>query len=263
MRILMIGDIVGNPGREAVRKIVPRLRERENIDAVIANGENAAGGSGLTPQIVQELFSSGVDVVTSGDHAFKKKEISDSINNNPRLLRPANYPEGVPGSGVTVVTVRNQKKIGVINVAGRVFMEALECPFRAAARAAERIREQTPVIAVDVHAEATSEKIALGWYLNGKVSVVAGTHTHVQTADERILPGDFSTAFITDLGMTGPVDSVIGRKTEQVLVRFLQHVPVRFDVAEENVQLQGAIVDVDEQSGRATAIVRVRECLGS
>jgi len=261
MKILMIGDIVGEPGRLAVRTIVPRLKAREGIECVIANAENSAGGSGITQAIFNELIGAGVDVLTSGDHIFKKKEVLEFIGYHDRLLRPANYPEGVAGYGSTVVTTASNKKVGVINLQGRVFMDALECPFRCGYSIVQKIKEQTPVIIVDIHAEATSEKVALGWHLNGQASAVVGTHTHVQTADERILPEYDHTAYITDVGMTGPVDSVIGRKVEQVLVRFLNHVPTRFDVAEHNVQLQGVIVDIDETTGKASSIKRIQEKL--
>ena len=259
MKILMLGDIVGSPGRQAVRKSVPILKERESIDFVIANGENAAGGSGITPKIFNELISAGVDVLTSGDHIFKKKEILDIIGYQDRLLRPANYPEGVPGRGYTVIKAKNNEKVGVINLNGRVFMEALDCPFRRGLDIIKKIKEETQVVIVDMHAEATSEKIAMGWHLNGKATAVLGTHTHVQTADERVLPGFDYTAYITDIGMTGPIDSVIGRKIEHILIRFLHHTPTRFEVASENVQVQGVIIDLDTHSGKARTIKRIRE----
>ncbi len=259
MNILMIGDIVGEPGREAVRKIIPVLKDREKIDFIIANGENAAGGSGITPKIFNELISLGVDVITSGDHAFKKREILDIIDYQDRLLRPANYPEGVPGKGHTIIKTKNNEKIGVINLVGRVFMEPLDCPFRRATEILKEIKAETEIVIVDVHAEATSEKIALGWYLNGKVSAVLGTHTHVQTADERILPMQNSTAYISDIGMSGSIDSVIGRTIDEILVRFLNHVPTRFKVADKNVQLQGVIVEVDKNDGKAKSIKRIQE----
>lgn len=261
MNILMIGDIVGEPGRNAVRQIVPALRARESINIVIANGENAAGGSGLTPKIFNELINNGIDIVTSGDHIFKKKEILDIIDFQDRLVRPANYPEGVSGHGSTIFSFENGKKIGVINLAGRVFMQPLDCPFRKGLELLKQIKKETPVVVIDMHAEATSEKIAMGWYLNGQASVVFGTHTHVQTADERILPEHDYTAYITDVGMTGPIDSVIGRKVDQILTRFLNNTPTRFEVAEGNVQLQGIIVEVDEKSGRAISIKRIQEKL--
>jgi metallophosphoesterase (TIGR00282 family) len=261
MKILMIGDIVGQPGRDMLTQTIPVLKQRENIDFVIANAENAAGGSGITEKIFNQLIKSGVDVVTSGDHAFKKKEIFNFIDSQDRLLRPANYPRGVAGRGYTVLKTLNGEKVAVINLNGRVFMEALDCPFRRAFEIIKELETQTKIIVVDIHAEATSEKVALGWYLNGLVSAVLGTHTHVQTADERILPDKDHTAYITDVGMTGPVDSVIGRKIDQVLTRFLDHTPNRFEVADKNIQLQGAIIEIDSKTGKSLSIKRVRETL--
>lgn len=257
MKILFMGDIVGRPGREAVRSLLPRIKEEENIELVVANAENAAGGSGLTPSICEELFSLGIDVITSGDHIWKKREVLDVINKDSRILRPANYPQGAPGTGATVVTTEAGVKVGVVNVVGRVFMQALDCPFRVATREIERLKEQTALIVVDIHAEATSEKQALGRFLDGQVAAVVGTHTHTQTADEKILPK--GTAFITDLGMTGPFDSILGRRVEDILERFLMQVPIRFQMAKDDVQLHGAIVDIDTQSGLANSIKRVQE----
>lgn len=259
MKILFIGDIVGRPGREAVRNLLPKIKEEENIELVVANAENAAGGSGLTPSICEELFSLGIDVITSGDHVWKKREVLEVINKDNRILRPANYPEGAPGAGATVVTTEAGVKVGVVNLVGRVFMEALDCPFRAATREIERLKEQTPLIVVDIHAEATSEKQALGLFLDGQVAAVVGTHTHTQTADEKILPK--GTAFITDLGMTGPFDSILGRRVEDILERFLMQVPIRFQMAKDNIQLHGAIVDIDTKSGCANSIKRIQEKL--
>ncbi len=257
--MLFIGDIVGSPGREAVRVLLPGLKKEFALDFVIANAENAAGGSGITRPVAKELFGCGVDVLTSGDHIWKKKEIFEFINEEERILRPANFPAGVPGRGYGIFQARSGAKVGVINVAGRVFMQALECPFRTAMDAAEELSRQAKVIIVDVHAEATSEKVALGRYLDGKVSAVLGTHTHIQTADEKILPR--GEAFLADAGMTGPYDSVIGRRVEDVLQRFLTAVPVRFEVASDDVQLHGAVLDIDEDSGRAKSIVRVQRRL--
>lgn len=260
MKILFIGDIVGSPGREAVNKLLPVLKEEYSLDFVIANAENAAGGSGITARIAQELFSSGVSVLTSGDHIWKKREIMEVITKEDRILRPINFPEGAPGSGSGVYkTSFEGVKVGVINVQGRVFMEALESPFKTTLRACEQLAQETKIIIVDVHAEATSEKVALGWYLDGKVSAVLGTHTHIQTADEKILPQ--GTAFIADAGMTGPYYSVIGRKIENVLERFLTSVPVRFEVALEDIQLHGVVVDIDAATGKANSITRIQRKL--
>ena len=257
MKILFIGDIVGSPGREAIKKLVVPLKQELQIDFVIANAENASGGSGITSKVAAELFASGADVLTSGDHIWKKTEIFELINQEERILRPLNFPSGAPGRGASVFIAQNGVKVGVININGRVFMEALECPFKAALGAAEELAAETKIIIVDMHAEATSEKIALGWYLDGKVSAIFGTHTHIQTADEKILPQ--GTAYITDVGMTGPYDSVIGRRVEDVLTRFLSSIPVRFEVAEGNIQLHGALVEIDEVTGKARSILRIQK----
>ena len=209
MKILFIGDIVGSPGREAIKNLLPELKKDYGLDFVIANAENAAGGSGITAKVAEELFDYGVDVLTSGDHIWKKREIFEIINQEERILRPLNFPSGAPGRGYGVFKVKGGLKVGVINVNGRVFMDALECPFKTTRAARDELAKETNIIIVDIHAEATSEKVALGWYLDGKVSAVLGTHTHIQTAVERILPE--GTAFLTDAGMTGPYDSVIGR----------------------------------------------------
>ena len=256
MKILFLGDIVGRPGRAAVRQLLPYLKESEKIDVVIANAENAAGGSGITPRIVEELEEYGVDVITSGDHIWKKKEIYDYLDKNDHVVRPANYPEGAPGMGGTVVKVGG-KKVGVINLIGRVFMDAVDCPFKAAQKEVDRIKQETKIIIVDLHAEATSEKVAMGWFLDGKVSAVIGTHTHIQTADEKILPE--GTAYITDCGMTGPYDSVIGRKKEEILRRFITQLPTRFETAESGVEMHGVIVEIDDATGKALNIKRVQE----
>ncbi len=261
MKILMIGDIVGSPGREVVRKSIPILKQREGLDFIIANGENSAGGSGITSRIFKELIAAGVDVLSSGDHIFKKKEILDFIDFQDRLIRPANYPPGVAGNGFTIIKASNGVKVGVVNLNGRVFMEALDCPFRCVSEILKEIKKETNIILVDIHAEATSEKVAMGWHLNGQVSAVMGTHTHVQTADERILPEFDHTAYITDVGMTGSIDSVIGRKVNQVLNRFLNHTPTRFEVEDKNVQMQGVIIEIDPDSGKSTSIKRVCEKL--
>jgi len=261
VKILFIGDIVGSPGREAVDALVPMIKNRDGVGFVIANGENAAGGSGVTPSIAKDLFEYGVDVITSGDHIWKKRELVDVLDDYHNIIRPANYPAGVPGSGFGIIESTGGVPVGVINLVGRVFMEAVECPFRVAREAVEDLSKKTKVILLDFHAEATSEKIAMGWYLDGLVSAVMGTHTHVQTADERVLPQ--GTAYITDVGMTGPHDSVIGRRKEQILTRFITQLPTRFEMAEDDIQLNGAIIDIDEKTGKARSIVRVHEKLRS
>lgn len=259
MRILFIGDIVGRPGRRAVKELLPRLRQEWSPDLVIANGENMAGGSGITQKTAAEVLAAGVDVLTSGDHTFDQKEVMPLLDRESRLLRPLNYPPGVPGRGVLVVPVPDQADTAVINVQGRVFMGELENPFNALEKAVQEVRAQARVIFVDVHAEATSEKIALARMVDGQVSAVVGTHTHVQTADEQILPG--GAAYLTDAGFTGPHESVLGRQIEPVLHRFRTNLPQRFEVATGRVLLQGALIDVDGATGRATAIRRVSEPL--
>lgn len=258
MKILFIGDIIGKPGRRAVRELLPWIIEERRIDFVIANCENAAAGFGVTSEVVEELYGCHIDVLTSGNHIWDKKEVVDFVDGYETLLRPANYPAGAPGRGSVVVAIPGGIRIGVINLAGRVFMHSLDCPFRAADREIEKMKNKAQVIVVDMHAEATSEKIAMGWYLSGRVAAVLGTHTHVQTADDRILPGE--TAYITDVGMTGPFDSVIGIKKEVILQRFLLQIPNKFDVAKGDVRLQGVTVEIDSD-GRATGIERVTMCL--
>lgn len=255
----MIGDIVGQPGRRAVRELVPQLRARHRLSAVIANGENAAGGSGITPKTAEELYASGVDVITSGDHLWDQKEVTALLEKEPRFLRPLNYPPGTIGQGGRVYRLEGQPAFAVVNVQGRVFLPNLDDPFRAAQTEAARLREQTKVIVVDVHAEATSEKIALARLLDGQVSAVIGTHTHVQTADEQIFPG--GTAFLCDAGFTGPHESVLGREIEPVIKRFLTCTPQRFEVAKGRVLLQGALLDIDDGTGRAQGIQRISEAL--
>ncbi|MFH1594720.1 MAG: TIGR00282 family metallophosphoesterase [Candidatus Omnitrophota bacterium] len=259
MKLLFIGDIVGKPGREAIKALVPDLVEKNGIDFVVANAENAAGGSGLTPSIADELFDYGIGVLTNGDHVWKRREIIDALEADQRVLRPLNYPKEVPGRGSCVIKLQTGVKIGIISLVGRVFMQPVECPFRTAREEVEKIKQSTPNIFIDIHAEATSEKIALGWYLDGQVTAVMGTHTHVQTADERVLPQ--GSAYITDVGMTGPFDSVIGRKKEQILTRFLTQMPTRFQMAEDDVRLNGAIVDFDEKIGKANSIKRIAKQL--
>lgn len=255
MKILFIGDIVGSPGRRAVRELVPRLRAEHGLDMVVANGENSAGGSGITPGTAQEIFESGVDVITSGDHLWDQKEVTHLLASEPRFLRPLNYPPGTPGAGSTIFRKEGLPPVAVINVQGRTFMANLEEPFRAVDAEVSRLVGEVSIFLVDVHAEATSEKIALGRFLDGRVSAVIGTHTHVQTADEQVFPG--GTAFLCDAGFTGPHESVLGREIEPIIQRFLTSQPQRFAVAKERVLLQGAIIEVDNASGRAVGITRV------
>jgi len=254
MKILFIGDIVGSAGREIIKEGLGKIREREKIDFVIANAENAAGGSGLTVRVVEELLASNIDCITSGDHIWSKKDILKIIDIEPRLLRPANYPAGVRGTGSTILSTKDGIKVGILNLQGRVFMNPIECPFRVASFEIERMKKEVDIIVVDIHAEATSEKQALGHWLDGKVSAVLGTHTHTQTADERVLPQ--GTAYITDVGMTGPFESVLGRTIDSVLQRFLTSTPVRMDVAEDDLRIQGAIIEVDESNSKANFIKR-------
>ncbi|MCL4874586.1 TIGR00282 family metallophosphoesterase [bacterium] len=259
VKVLFIGDIVGRPGRLAVRELLPKLVGRHSPDLVVANGENAAGGFGITPEIAEELKKLEIGVITTGNHIWDKKEIYDYIRSEPRLIRPANYPLGAPGNGWGVYETPSGVKVGVVNLMGRVFMECLECPFRAGADIVKRLKAETPVVIIDMHAETTSEKAALAWHLDGLASAVIGTHTHVQTSDERVLPG--GTAFITDAGMTGPTDSVIGMKKETVLERFLRQMPVKFDVATKGIELQGVAVTIGASDGRARSIERIKEPL--
>ena len=255
MRILFIGDIVGRPGRDLVRQGVAGLVETHHIDLVIANAENAAAGFGITREIGDQLLDLGVDVMTSGNHIWDKKEALDYIGAEPRLLRPLNYPAGVPGNGSYLARTRDGVTVGVINAMGRVFMLNIDDPFARVLEEIDALRQKTRIIFVDFHAEATSEKIAMGWHLDGKVTAVIGTHTHVQTADERILPN--GTAYLTDVGMTGPHDSIIGVETEAALGRFLNALPARFETATGNPRLNAVIVEADERTGHATDIERL------
>lgn len=259
MKILMIGDIVGKPGRHAIKYVLPEVVKKNNIDLVVANGENAAGGSGMTPVICDELLSCGIDVLTSGDHIWKKRDIYDYIDLSSSVLRPLNYPDNNPGKGYTVKQSKKNISVGVINIIGRVFMEATDNPFEKIAGVVKKLQEEVNVIVVDFHAEATSEKIAMGYFLDGKVSALVGTHTHVQTADETIL--EKGTAYITDLGMTGPFSGVIGRNKNAILERFITQMPTRFEMAENDVRINGVIVDIDEETGKARSIKRVSKKL--
>lgn len=254
LRIMFLGDVVGEPGRRAVIDLVPVLKKEYELDFVIVNGENAAGGRGITPKITIDLLRAGVAVVTTGDHVWDQKEIFNYIDTEPRLLRPINYPEDTPGQG-SVILETPKGKVGVIDVQGRTFMQPpLENPFRALDAAIAKMREETPVIFVDIHTETTSEKIAVGRFLDGRVSAVVGTHTHVQTADERVFPG--GTAFLCDAGMCGPTESILGREIEPILSRFYTNMPTTFPVAKGPVSLNGAIIDVDESTGKALEIRR-------
>jgi 2',3'-cyclic-nucleotide 2'-phosphodiesterase len=259
IRILFLGDIVGEPGRNAVIKHVPLFLKERGVDFVIVNGENAAGGRGITGKITIDLLRSGVAVITTGDHIWDQRETSSYISTEPRLLRPINYPEGAPGQG-SVVLETSKGKVAVVNVQGRTYMQPiLDNPFPAAMAEVDRLRQETPVIVVDMHAETTSEKIAMGRFLDGKVSAVFGTHTHVQTADERIFPG--GTAFLCDVGMCGPDESCLGRDYQAIIRRFLNALPGQFPIAEGPVRLCGAIVEVDEATGKAIRVWRVNETL--
>jgi metallophosphoesterase (TIGR00282 family) len=255
VKILFVADIVGKPGRRAVRELLPSLVAAEDISLVVANCENAAGGFGVTREILDELLQAGIQVLTSGNHIWDKKEVVDLFLEYNSLLRPANYPAQTPGEGSILVTTRENLRVGVLNLVGRAFMSPVDCPFQAAERLLPSLKEQAQVILVDIHAEATSEKKALAYYLDGRVSAVLGTHTHVQTADETILPG--GTAYISDTGMTGPHDSVIGIKKEIVIERFLTQIPHRFEVARGGIRLEGVILEIDGQTAKTLHIRRL------
>jgi metallophosphoesterase (TIGR00282 family) len=256
MKILFIGDIVGEAGRKALRKGVPNLIEKLKIDFVAANAENAAGGFGITRDVGREIFSLGVDVLTSGNHIWDKKEAVSYIDDEPRLLRPANFPDTVPGKGSIVTETRSGETIAVLNISGRVFMNQTDNPFSVSKREIARLRKQSKIIIVDFHAEATSEKSAFGWFLDGDVSAVIGTHTHVQTADETVLPK--GTAFITDVGMTGPVNSIIGIKKEQIIRKFLTYMPARFETAKGPSVLSAVVIEINTRTGFSKNIERLQ-----
>ena len=255
MRILFIGDIVGEPGRRIVRDRAADILVQQRIDLAIANCENAASGFGVTPRLVDELLSTGIEVLSGGNHIWDRKEIFDYFPHQPRLLRPANFPDGSPGSGLFVGEARNGAGYAVLNLQGRTFMTPIDCPFRAADRELARIPPGVKVVLVDIHAEATSEKQAMGWNLDGRVSAVVGTHTHVPTGDAHVLPK--GTAYITDVGMTGPHDSVIGMDKEGIVKRFLDGLPARFAVAEGDIQMNTVLLDVDPETGHALSIERL------
>ncbi|MDP2983062.1 MAG: TIGR00282 family metallophosphoesterase [Candidatus Latescibacter sp.] len=257
MKILFVGDIFGQPGKHAASRFIPQFVRERNIDFCVVNGENAAGGFGLTMNIADKLFAFGVNVITSGNHIFDRQEAYDFLPQSTAILRPANYPPSVPGRGYTIVKAKNGMKVGVLNLQGRIFMAPIDDPFRVADDIIDRLSEETRIILVDIHAEATSEKMALGWYLDGRVTAVIGTHTHVMTADERILPK--GTAFITDVGMTGPHDSVIGVRIEQSLQKLMKQVPVRFSPAEKGIKFSAVIIEINDSTGKALAIERVFE----
>ena len=259
VKLLFIADIVGQPGRRAVKELVPQLRQQHALSLVVANGENSAGGSGITVKTAEEIFAAGVDVITCGDHLWDQKEVMGLLDGERRFVRPLNYPPGTPGQGSTIFQSPGLPPVAILNLQGRTFMAALENPFHAALAEVERLRQTTKIIFIDMHAEATSEKIALARMLDGRVSAVIGTHTHVQTADEQIFPG--GTAFLSDGGFTGPHESVLGREIEPIIRRFMTNMPQKFEVAKERVLLQGAVVEIDEQTGQAKGIQRVSQAL--
>jgi metallophosphoesterase (TIGR00282 family) len=259
VNVLFIGDIVGEPGRRAIKELVPKLRRQHEVDIVIANGENSAGGSGITSSTARDIFDGGVDVITTGDHLFDQKEVMTLLQNEPRVLRPLNYPSGTVGHGSAVFRFEKLPPIAVMNLQGRSFMPPIENPFTMARAEVERLRQQTHIIFIDMHAEATSEKIAIARMLDGQVSAVVGTHTHVQTGDEQVFPG--GTAFLCDAGFTGPHESVLGREIQPIIQRFVTNLPQRFSVASERILLQGALIDIDANTGRSVSIKRISEPL--
>jgi len=256
MKVLFIGDIFGEPGRRALARTVPRLVAQRQIDIVIGNGENVAGGFGITPELAEELFDLGLAVITTGNHAWDKKEILDYFPREPRLLRPANYPSGVPGNGSVVVESAGGEQLGVLQLMGRAYMPTLDCPFQVAKKELAALKKRTVAVIVDMHAEATSEKMAMGHYLDGEVAAVVGTHTHVQTADDQILPK--GTAYVTDIGMTGPLHSVIGVKKELAIEKFLTGMPRRFEVASGPAIFCAVLLELDARLGKALSIERIR-----
>jgi metallophosphoesterase (TIGR00282 family) len=256
MKVLLIGDIMGEPGRRAVLRCLPKLIGQQGIDLVVANAENAAGGFGITPDLADELFETGVSVITTGNHAWDKKEILEYFKTEPRLLRPANYPPGVPGAGTVIVETPGGEKVAILHLMGRTFLPTIDCPFQIGQREVASLKQETPAILVDMHAEATSEKMAMGHYLDGSVTAVVGTHTHVQTADEQILPK--GTAYITDIGMTGPIHSVIGIKKELAIEKFLTQMPRRFEVASGPAVFCAVLIELDGRLGKALRIERLQ-----
>ncbi|HKP86770.1 MAG TPA: TIGR00282 family metallophosphoesterase [Blastocatellia bacterium] len=256
MKVILIGDVVGKPGRKVLTASLKRLKDQHEAEFIVANVENAAEGAGVVPRVGDEILAAGVDVMTSGNHIYDKRDVIGYIENQPRLLRPANYAPDVPGRGLWLGSTQSGTPVAVINLQGRIFMPPTDCPFRAADRLLAEIGNRASIIIVDHHAEATSEKQAMGRYLDGRVSVVVGTHTHVQTADEQVLPG--GTAYITDLGMTGPYDSIIGVESQLIITRFLRGMPIRFETATGDARLCGVVVELDERTGRAVGIERVQ-----
>lgn len=258
MKLLFIGDIVGNPGRKAAKEMISQIKKTMSIDFCIANCENSAGGRGITYLVAQEIYKSGVDGITMGNHVWAKSEILNFIESDSRIVRPANYPEELPGKGSAIIS--NEKgKIGIMNLLGRVYMDSIDCPFKAADRELEYLKSFTKVVLVDMHAEATSEKCALAWYLDGRVSCVLGTHTHVQTADERILP--CGTGYISDVGMTGPYEGVIGVDKDIILEKFMKHMPIKFEVAKGSAQFNAVVLEIDEKSGKTLKIERISKLM--
>lgn len=254
MNILVIGDVVGRPGRAAIRTLLPKLQKENEIDFTIANAENAAGGRGLTYEVKEELLGYGIDVLTMGNHVWDNKNIYSFIDDEPRLIRPANFPADCPGQGYHVYTAGFNKKIAVINAMGRIFMTPLDCPFRKVKEIIQDISAEVDYVIIDFHAEATSEKLAFGYYFDGQVTAILGTHTHIQTADEVIMPA--GTAYITDLGMTGPIDSILGMEKQPIIEKFLNGRPARFDVAAGPAQIQGVIMQLDDDNNKVRSIKR-------
>ncbi len=255
MNVLVVGDIVGRPGRTAILNNIKNIKKQYEPDLIIINAENSAGGFGITPEIADNFLNQGVDVITTGNHVWRQKDIKNYLDMEERIIRPINFPPGIPGRG-SVVIEKNGVKYAVINLIGRIFMEPMDCPFRVVSKEIKNLKDEVDIIIVDFHAEATSEKIAMGWHLDGKTALVFGTHTHVQTADERVLPG--GTAYITDIGMTGPINSVIGMEKNKVLKRFLTGMPYKFDVAEGETRIEGAIAELSTVTGKANKIMRLQ-----
>lgn len=258
MKILVIGDVFGRPGRQGLSSMLSILKNRKNIDLCIANGENSSGGLGITQKSSGEMFKSGVDIITLGNHTWSKKEIVNFIDSNDKIIRPLNYPQMLPGKG-SVICNTSKGKVGIINIQGRVYMDNIDCPFNSILPEIEKLKKHTNKIIVDFHAEATSEKIAMGWFLDSKVSAVVGTHTHVQTADEKILP--YGTAYITDIGMTGPYEGVLGVDKELIIKKFTTTMPVKYEVADGKVQINAVIIEIDNLSGKAIKIERINEII--